>query len=179
MLIPRPDIPTGNDGALPERLARHLDEWLGIWRPPGEGEIIVVGSDKRTTPGWDGAVRPFVGVETLSGAVLSGADLAGADLCGADLCGAVLRYADLAGAVLSGTCVELLLADDGRGYQVVAHRGLLSDGEPVYLAGCRQLTYHGAVAHWSAPDHANPESAARILAAIEAHHTTTTEGSAR
>ncbi len=64
-------IPTGDDGELPERLARHLDEWLGRWRPPGQGELIVVGSTKRTTPGWDGVIRPFVGVETLSGAVLS------------------------------------------------------------------------------------------------------------
>ncbi|MEZ5380088.1 MAG: GNAT family N-acetyltransferase [Acidimicrobiales bacterium] len=67
----RRHIPTGDDGSLPERLARHLDEWLGQWRPPGEGELIVVGSEKRTQPGWDGTIRPFVGIETLSGAVLS------------------------------------------------------------------------------------------------------------
>ncbi len=64
-------IPSGDDGILPERLARHLESWLGSWRPPGQGELIVIGSDKRSTPGWDGSVRPFVGVETLSGAVLS------------------------------------------------------------------------------------------------------------
>ncbi len=64
-------IPTGDDGELPERLARHLDHWLGHWRPPGSGELVVVGSQQRSQPGWDGAIRPFVGVETLGGAVLS------------------------------------------------------------------------------------------------------------
>ena len=71
MTTERDHIPSGDDGELPERLARHLDIWLGQWRPPGGGELIVVGSDKRTTPGWDGVVRPFLGIETLSGAVLS------------------------------------------------------------------------------------------------------------
>ncbi len=64
-------VPTGNDGVLPERLARHLEQWLGQWRPPGAGEFVVVGSEQRTRPGWDGVVHPFVGVDTLSGAVLS------------------------------------------------------------------------------------------------------------
>lgn len=64
-------IPTGADGAIPERFARHLQAWLGEWRPPGPGELVVIGSELRTTPGWDGVVRPFLGVETLSGAVLS------------------------------------------------------------------------------------------------------------
>jgi hypothetical protein len=65
----------------------------------------------------------------------------------------------------------LLLDDDGRHYQVVAHAGLTSDGEALYLAGCRQLTITGARKHWTDPDHTNPEAAARILAAVEAHHT--------
>jgi hypothetical protein len=67
--------------------------------------------------------------------------------------------------------VVLLLDDDGRYYQVVAHAGLTSDGEALYLAGCRQLTITGARKHWTDPDHTNPEAAARILAAVEAHHT--------
>ena len=114
----------------------------------------------------------------LNGADLNGANLRGADLRGADLYGADLNGANLRGADLYGTCVALLLDNDGRGFQVVAHSGLLSNGETVYLAGCRKLTRHGAVAHWSNPDHHAPESAAKILAAIEAHHatTTTTEG---
>ncbi len=61
----------GRSGTIPERLARHLDAWLGRWRPPGEGELIVVGSPVRTRPGWDGRIRPVAGVETLNGAVLS------------------------------------------------------------------------------------------------------------
>ena len=133
----------------------------------------------------------------LAGANLSGADLAGADLSGADLRDAYLSGADLRGADLSdanlsgaylrdaylsdaylsdanlaGTCVELLLDNDGRGYQVVAHRGLTSDGEALYLAGCRQLALAGARKHWGNPNHPNPEAAARILAAIEAHQNT-------
>ena len=118
----------------------------------------------------------------LRGAYLSGADLSDAYLIGADLSDAYLRGADLRDAYLSdanlsdanlaGTCVELLLDNDGRGYQVVAHRGLTSDGEALYLAGCRQLALAGARKHWGNPNHPNPEAAARILAAIEAHQNT-------
>jgi len=115
----------------------------------------------------------------LAGANLAGANLAGAyltraNLTGADLTGANLTRTDLTGANLTrtdlaGTCVSLLLGDDGRCYRVVAHRGLLSDGEPVYLAGCRKLSIVGARAHWSNPDHPDRAAAARILAAIETH----------
>ena len=113
----------------------------------------------------------------LSGAYLRGANLRGANLSGANLSDAYLRGANLSDAYLSdaylgGTCVDLLLKDDGRGYQVVAHRGLTSDGEALYLAGCRQLTLAGARKHWGNPNHPNPEAAARILAAIEAHQNT-------
>ena len=107
----------------------------------------------------------------LYGADLRDADLRGADLRDADLRGADLRDANLYGANLTNTCVVLLLDDDGRYYQVVAHAGLTSDGEALYLAGCRQLTITGARKHWTDPDHNNPEAAARILAAVEAHHT--------
>lgn len=52
------------------RLARHLASWLGTW-PPRE-PLEVVGSPQRTRPGWDGAVRPFLGVEAPDvGTVLS------------------------------------------------------------------------------------------------------------
>ena len=108
----------------------------------------------------------------LRGAYLRGADLRGADLSDADLSGADLSGANLRGADLAGTCVELLLDNDGSGYQVVAHRGLTSDGEALYLAGCRQLALAGARKHWGNPNHPNPEAAARILAAIEAHQNT-------
>ena len=108
----------------------------------------------------------------LRGAYLIGADLSDAYLRGADLRDAYLSDANLSDANLAGTCVELLLDNDGRGYQVVAHRGLTSDGEALYLAGCRQLALAGARKHWGNPNHPNPEAAARILAAIEAHQNT-------
>jgi uncharacterized protein YjbI with pentapeptide repeats len=107
----------------------------------------------------------------LRGANLRDADLRGANLYGANLYGANLYGANLRRADLTNTCVVLLLDDDGRYYQVVAHAGLTSDGEALYLAGCRQLTITGARKHWTDPDHNNPEAAARILAAVEAHHT--------
>ncbi|HEY2428363.1 MAG TPA: GNAT family N-acetyltransferase, partial [Acidimicrobiales bacterium] len=55
----------------PERLAAHLEEWLGAWPPPTDGTVTVVASPKRDQPGWDGGVRPVVGVATPEGAVVS------------------------------------------------------------------------------------------------------------
>lgn len=52
-----------------ERLQQHLRSWLGAWPP--ERPLHVVGSDKRTEPGWDGAVRIVNGVSTPDGTVLS------------------------------------------------------------------------------------------------------------
>lgn len=43
------------------RLARHLAAWVGDWPP--RSEVSVVGSPSRVEPGWDGRVRPFLGVE--------------------------------------------------------------------------------------------------------------------
>jgi GNAT superfamily N-acetyltransferase len=63
------------DGPLPAeeevvgRLDRHLRHWLGAWPP--SSMVTVVGSDRRTEPGWDGAVRPFAGLTTPHGTVLS------------------------------------------------------------------------------------------------------------
>lgn len=42
------------------RLFLHLVTWLGQWPP--HGGLHIVGSDRRTTPGWDGRVYPLVGV---------------------------------------------------------------------------------------------------------------------
>ncbi|MDX1448826.1 MAG: GNAT family N-acetyltransferase [Acidimicrobiia bacterium] len=53
-----------------ERLQRHLETWLGAWPPPTPG-VTVVGSDRRSRPGWDGSIRPVAGVATPSGTVLS------------------------------------------------------------------------------------------------------------
>lgn len=55
---------------MTERLTRHLASWLGVWPPPSPG-LTVVGSEKRTLPGWDGKVRPVRGVRTPEGTVLS------------------------------------------------------------------------------------------------------------
>ena len=54
---------------LAGRLERHLATWLGAWPPAGP--LTVVGSERRTRPGWDGKVYPVAGVATPAGAVLS------------------------------------------------------------------------------------------------------------
>ncbi len=56
---------------LAGRLERHLASWLGAWPPAGPGTLTVVGSDRRTQPGWDGKIYPVAGVATPQGAVLS------------------------------------------------------------------------------------------------------------
>jgi RimJ/RimL family protein N-acetyltransferase len=53
-----------------ERLVAHLRASLGAWPPP-PGGLLVTTSPMRTTPGWDGVVRPFAGLRTPEGAVLS------------------------------------------------------------------------------------------------------------
>jgi RimJ/RimL family protein N-acetyltransferase len=53
-----------------ERLFAHLRASLGAWPPPPDG-LLVTTSPLRTTPGWDGVVRPFAGIRTPHGAVLS------------------------------------------------------------------------------------------------------------
>ena len=63
------------DGPLPSeeevlgRLDGHLRHWLGAWPP--ESMLTVVGSERRTEPGWDGTVRPFAGIATPQGTILS------------------------------------------------------------------------------------------------------------
>ncbi|MEU4701164.1 GNAT family N-acetyltransferase [Nonomuraea dietziae] len=51
------------------RLDRHLADWLGAWPP--SAPLSVVGSIRRSTPGWDGNVHPAIGVGSPAGAVLS------------------------------------------------------------------------------------------------------------
>jgi GNAT superfamily N-acetyltransferase len=46
---------------LPHAVRRHLAEWLGGW-PTTTSGVIVVESDRRATPGWDGNVVPVVGM---------------------------------------------------------------------------------------------------------------------
>ena len=58
---------------------------------------------------------------------------------------------------------DLLLINDGRGYQLTVDGGR-------YMAGCRNFSYEEAVKHWSNPDHPAPIAAARLLAEVEKHH---------
>lgn len=51
------------------RLHRHLRAWLGAWPP--SAPLVVTTAAGRTQPGWDGVVRPVVGVASTEGAVLS------------------------------------------------------------------------------------------------------------
>lgn len=53
------------------RLSAHLASWLGAWPDGGPEGLVVVGSERRVEPGWDGEVRPVSGVATRAGAVLS------------------------------------------------------------------------------------------------------------
>ena len=57
------------DPVLRERLHAHLSSWLGAWPP--SSPLDIVGSERRTRPGWDGRVARVVGVATPDGAVLS------------------------------------------------------------------------------------------------------------
>lgn len=54
---------------LDKRLYHHLVTWLGQW--PAGRALAVVGSERRTLPGWDGTVYPLIGVGAPSGTVLS------------------------------------------------------------------------------------------------------------
>jgi GNAT superfamily N-acetyltransferase len=64
-----PAEPVGHDDRVDSRLRRHLASWLGQW--PATSEVSVVGSARREQPGWDGGVRPLIGVGTPNGLVLS------------------------------------------------------------------------------------------------------------
>lgn len=52
-----------------ERITAHLTAWLGAWPP--RRKVDVIGSVARTRPGWDGRIRPLLGVATPAGTVLS------------------------------------------------------------------------------------------------------------
>jgi GNAT superfamily N-acetyltransferase len=62
-----------SDDVAPDRTAPSLDaflrEFLGEW--PDLDGLSIVGSDKRTEPGWDGAIRRVVGVGNPSRSVIS------------------------------------------------------------------------------------------------------------
>jgi GNAT superfamily N-acetyltransferase len=54
---------------LDRRLLHHLVTWLGQW-PAGQ-QLTVVGSTRRTEPGWDGLIHPAISVGCATGRVLS------------------------------------------------------------------------------------------------------------
>ncbi|MGW0436787.1 GNAT family N-acetyltransferase [Micromonospora sp. NPDC003197] len=54
---------------LDRRLYRHLVTWLGQW--PARQPLHVVGSPRRTAPGWDGRIHPAIGIDGPDGMVLS------------------------------------------------------------------------------------------------------------
>lgn len=56
--------------AVPPLLVAHLQDWLGAW-PPTRPGITVVGSPRRTVPGWDGKVHDLIGIATPTAAILS------------------------------------------------------------------------------------------------------------
>lgn len=63
------DPPLPAEDEVVDRLHRHLRSWLGAWPPTAE--VTIVGSARRSEPGWDGAIRPLAGVSTPEGTVLS------------------------------------------------------------------------------------------------------------
>lgn len=50
-------------------LRAHLRAWLGAWPP--DGPVDVVSAGERTRPGWDGRVRPLLGVAAPGRTLLS------------------------------------------------------------------------------------------------------------
>ncbi len=100
-----------------ERLQAHLRSWLGAWPP--ERPVHVVGSDRRTEPGWNGVVRALNGVATPAGAVVSVAP------------GAAERVAAAVDELESGGVADVLAALAGR-YQELLDLPGYEYGEGVF-----------------------------------------------
>lgn len=79
------------------RLTHHLENWLGA--APGRG-VVVVTSAYREQPGWDGQLRPFVGVSTPSATVISVADELLAEVAAAVDAGGVAELEQRIGAIV-------------------------------------------------------------------------------
>ena len=136
--------------------------WLDLRAPKAtrvtaRGSSTVTAWGSSTVHAWDSSTvtaAAYVAVHLHSGrAKVEGGriiDVSALDLTDPDI------FAAYAGG-------PLLIADDGRGYRLTFRAGY-------YEAGCRRFTHAEAVAHWSNPDHPAPESAALLLAAVEAHH---------
>lgn len=57
---------------VPGALAEHLHRQLGAWPP--SGALTTATSPVRAQPGWDGHLRPVIGMRTPEGTIVSGAD---------------------------------------------------------------------------------------------------------
>jgi GNAT superfamily N-acetyltransferase len=57
---------------VPGPLAEHFRRQLGTWPPTAP--LTTATSPVRAQPGWDGNVRPVIGVRTPEGTIVSGAD---------------------------------------------------------------------------------------------------------
>jgi len=62
-------VPRDRGPRSESRLAAALTDWLGRWPP--RSTFDVVGSVRRVAPGWDGRVRPAIGVASAEAMVLS------------------------------------------------------------------------------------------------------------
>ncbi len=51
------------------RLERHLANWLGAW--PANKTVTIATSSYRDRPGWDGQIRPFIGISSPDSTVIS------------------------------------------------------------------------------------------------------------
>jgi len=120
-------------------LHHHLAHWLGRW-PPAE-RLHVVGSTRRSQPGWDGELHPAFGVAAPTGAVLSVPTDRVADVR------AVLARGELA---TSGAAIAEAVGHPERGWYQAIFRW--SD-EPARLpdAGAWLSADHPAVPLWLRP----------------------------
>lgn len=66
---PKSTTPVVDPQEIERRLTAFLQSRLGLW-PPTQ-PLHVIGSPVRDEPGWDGSLRPMVGIESPNGTVLS------------------------------------------------------------------------------------------------------------
>lgn len=149
---------------MAERLAAHLSAWLGGWPP--RTAVDVIGAAVRTQPGWDGKVRPVLGVRSPDAGVLavppeSAATVAGLASGGwaalAEKTAAAVGLPDHRWyeAVLRWSTAPALLPDAGHWVSATANgvpewlrpfggRVLVAEEDGVHLAGVG-LKHHDAV----------------------------------
>ena len=105
-------------GSHPDVVTSHLRRWLGAWPPAVP--LQVVAHAERDVPGWDGRVRPLIGVGRADGIVLSVTPRAAAAV--EDLLAEVGGLAPLTGDDRLGALVGRPGHRPGRGVFRVARR---------------------------------------------------------